>query len=697
MRALWILRPALGVVVLGPAAWANYELTALSCSQEASLRPTADNTPATIRFVNATGEPMNAHRLDSAGKRVFDSTIPASGTIVRQTTLTQPWVITRASGQCRSIYLPVAGEAIARITDLSIVLPQSGIIFTALAGGPSPPPQSFAIINGGTGSMNWAVSIPMMTGEMTRGWLRLSPISGSSDADKPIPRVEARVDTEGLEPGEYCLLTEVSAPGAINSPQNFCVILLLLPADSPIGPSVDTAGLTFTGENPPPQTLKVFNPARRPLTLVCTAKTSGATNWVSIEPARKTVASGEVAAVSVRPVAGLPAGSHQAELELRFEEGGPVSKVTLQAVVPDAVAAKQTTGGRRTAGGACTPTKLVPVFTALGPSFTCQAGWPIPIEVFVVDDCANPMTTGSVEATFSNNDPPLRLSPLPGGRWSGTWPPRNARPTGMTITVRAQQPDKRIEGTAQISGGLEAASDVPVVAPGGVVNAASYSAAPAGPGSFIAIFGEKLSNGLELASQLPLQTLMQGTEVFISGRTIPLVFTSSNQVNAMVPYNIAVNGRHQLIVRRGHCMSVPEPIEVTHAQPAIFTKDGTGKGQGHIYRVTAAGEQVLAGPESPARAGDTIVIYAAGLGLVNPLVEAGAAVPASPLANTIHPVTVTIGDKEARTLFAGLVPGFTGLYQVNAIVPEGVAPGDNTPVVLAAAGQAGPPVTIAVR
>jgi adhesin/invasin len=144
-------------------------------------------------------------------------------------------------------------------------------------------------------------------------------------------------------------------------------------------------------------------------------------------------------------------------------------------------------------------------------------------------------------------------------------------------------------------------------------------------------------------------------------------------------------------------MSVPEPIEVTHAQPAIFTKDGTGKGQGHIYRVTAAGEQLLACPEAPARAGDTLVIYAAGLGLVAPMVEAGAAVPASPLSNTINAVTVTIGAKEARVVFAGLVPGFTGLYQVNAILPEGVAPCDEAPVVLAVAGQASPPVSIAVR
>jgi uncharacterized protein (TIGR03437 family) len=190
---------------------------------------------------------------------------------------------------------------------------------------------------------------------------------------------------------------------------------------------------------------------------------------------------------------------------------------------------------------------------------------------------------------------------------------------------------------------------------------------------------------------------MQGTEVFISGRTIPLLYTSSGQVNAMIPYNVAVNARHQLIVRRGHCMSVPEPLEVAPAEPAIFTTDGSGKGQGHVYRVISAGEQTLAEPSAPARAGEVIVIYAAGLGLVDPPVEAGTAASTTMLTKALNSATVTIGDKQAAISFAGLTPGFTGLYQINAAVPEGVTPGDQVPVVLTVAGRSSPAVTMAVR
>jgi uncharacterized protein (TIGR03437 family) len=60
-------------------------------------------------------------------------------------------------------------------------------------------------------------------------------------------------------------------------------------------------------------------------------------------------------------------------------------------------------------------------------------------------------------------------------------------------------------------------------------------------------------------------------------------------------------------------------------------------------------------------------------------------------------VSVTIGAQPAQVLFAGLAPGFAGLYQVNAVVPPGITPGAKVPVILTTAGFSSAPVTVAVQ
>ena len=95
----------------------------------------------------------------------------------------------------------------------------------------------------------------------------------------------------------------------------------------------------------------------------------------------------------------------------------------------------------------------------------------------------------------------------------------------------------------------------------------------------------------------------------------------------------------------------------------------------------------LIGPGNPAHAGDVITIYCTGLGAVSPAVGDGAVTPDAPLTNTVNGVTVTIGGQQAAVMFAGLTPGFAGLYQINATVPDGVSPGDQVPTQINLAGQ----------
>jgi uncharacterized protein (TIGR03437 family) len=101
--------------------------------------------------------------------------------------------------------------------------------------------------------------------------------------------------------------------------------------------------------------------------------------------------------------------------------------------------------------------------------------------------------------------------------------------------------------------------------------------------------------------------------------------------------------------------------------------------------VVAHANGTLVDPLHPAHVGEELVMYAVGLGSTNPMVATGAAspLPAVPAAGTIvvnfdyrpnappAPGTVWMGEGfvPAPPPFAGLTPGFVGLYQVNFIVP----------------------------
>jgi uncharacterized protein (TIGR03437 family) len=343
--------------------------------------------------------------------------------------------------------------------------------------------------------------------------------------------------------------------------------------------------------------------------------------------------------------------------------------------------------------------QLIPVSTGLGQSFTEIAAWPTPLIIQVVDNCGNPMGAGTVTASFSDGEPLLSLVSLGGGMWSGTWEPRyTAAAASVVITIQAQSSQPALTGTLQISGMLNPNHSAPAISNGGVVSAASFAAsAPLAPGAFTSIFGANFAAGPNSASSLPLGATLGGTQVILAGEQMPLLFAGNGQINAIIPYDIEPNTTQQLIVQQYLALSLPEAITLAPAQPGVFTQDQSGTGIGVIVVVQPDGTEFEAGSSHPASAGDALVIYCTGLGAVKPSVAAGSAAPASPLAKTSNTVTVTVGGQAAQVLFAGLAPGFAGLYQVNVVVPSGIAAAPKVPVIITAAGLDSPPVTIPIQ
>jgi uncharacterized protein (TIGR03437 family) len=79
---------------------------------------------------------------------------------------------------------------------------------------------------------------------------------------------------------------------------------------------------------------------------------------------------------------------------------------------------------------------------------------------------------------------------------------------------------------------------------------------------------------------------------------------------------------------------------------------------------------------SPAKPGEALVIYLAGMGATTVPVATGDPAPSGPLANASTAATVLVDGQPANVLFAGLTPQAVGLYQINFVVPAGIHSGD---------------------
>jgi uncharacterized protein (TIGR03437 family) len=85
----------------------------------------------------------------------------------------------------------------------------------------------------------------------------------------------------------------------------------------------------------------------------------------------------------------------------------------------------------------------------------------------------------------------------------------------------------------------------------------------------------------------------------------------------------------------------------------------------------------------PAIPGEPVLIYCMGLGAVSSAPADGAAANGQ---STVVKAKVTMDGVNAAVTFSGLAPGFVGLYQVNAVVPAGLASG-NRPVLITVGGS----------
>jgi uncharacterized protein (TIGR03437 family) len=576
----------------------------------------------------------------------------------------------------------------------AILLSQTGLSFIGVSRGGVLPPQTFGVLNIGTGVVTWQASKSTLTGGPD--WLQIGSASGATDAAGAASTVAVSVNPSNLPEGKYYGQVRVDAPQAANSPQVLTVFLQVLPEGSDIGAMLQPSELLFAASaaagSPGSQELQIYNVAAEPKSFRAVIEADAGLNVITV-PTDGTLDPQNPTRLIVQPFTdGLAPGLYRAAVSLQFSDGRVGAAKLSVAVRADSTAP----GDARGAEAACQPKELLAALTTLGQTFVVPAGWPVGLAAEVKDDCGAPLDSGSVSISFSNGDATLSLQPLRNGRWEATWPTRSASSDDVILKLRASDPQRGLRGEREIRGKLQTQTDPPVFERQGVFSAAGGAPfQPIAPGSIVSIYGSRLARAPAQFGAAPLPTALLDTEVVMGGRSVPLYYVSDNQINAQVPFDLTPNTTHQILVVKGPTYSQPIPVDVAPAQPAIFRDFSVSPDQG-IVLVIRGDSFFEAKPGTPARAGDVIVVYAAGLGPVDPAVASGA-VPGPALSNTASPVELRIGGAAAPVAFAGLSPGFVGLYQINATVPEGVPSGDRVQVTIAVAGQSSAPVTMAVE
>ena len=294
-----------------------------------------------------------------------------------------------------------------------------------------------------------------------------------------------------------------------------------------------------------------------------------------------------------------------------------------------------------------------------------------------------------------------------GGSWATVSPSSGVAPSTVTVTVNpaglptgihratiqmdallssnATNSPKRIEVVFRVA--------TPTIHAGGVLNGASFATpASLSPGSLVSVFGTNLAPGTATATQLPLPTSLNGAEVLVNGAPVPLLYVSPAQINFQMPFEVS-GSTASIAVRASGLTSATATVPLANEAPGIFRATSVSPTAGTVLNEDGTLNISL----NPARAGSILQIFATGLGRVSPAVITGqTGATAEPLNRVLTPTNVLIDGAPAEVIFAGLAPGFVGLYQVNVRLPASVPTG-NVTVVIQAGSRNSNTVTVAVQ
>lgn len=217
---------------------------------------------------------------------------------------------------------------------------------------------------------------------------------------------------------------------------------------------------------------------------------------------------------------------------------------------------------------------------------------------------------------------------------------------------------------AALRGQLAGPALQPEISEGGIVNATlAEGALAASPGSLISIFGSNLSQATAGAAVVngELATNVAGTEVRIAGLSAPILHVSPGQLNVQAPFELNA-GQADVVVTTAGGVSLAQDLLISSASPGIFA-------------VVKAADFSFVTAQNTVAPGETVIVFATGLGAPAPLPVTGQLAPASPLSATTTTPIASIGGIGATAALSVMAPGMSGIQQVHIVVPGGLAAG----------------------
>jgi uncharacterized protein (TIGR03437 family) len=221
-----------------------------------------------------------------------------------------------------------------------------------------------------------------------------------------------------------------------------------------------------------------------------------------------------------------------------------------------------------------------------------------------------------------------------------------------------------------------AAAAAPLPPIKGVTNAASYATGEVSPGEMVTIFGTAIGPAsAAYAATDPatgkLATTIGGVQVLFNGTPAPMIYASSTQVSAVVPYEMALIANPSVWIAYAGHSSIAYQLSLGTAAPGLFAQNASGSGPGAILNQ----DNSLNGPSHPAAKGSIVQVFMTGEGQTSPQSVTGAitTVTLPPPQVTPAPsqaIQVLIGGQPALYTYAGEAPGMVaGVMQLNVQIP----------------------------